>query len=135
MLLYIFVSATSSKLGLHYLALPHLYLHPLTPQLNSSATSPSSLPFLSPLSSLLFPPLFPSSPCQAEDAVVERKMLKKDLVESLISMLDRTFAGSAALYCTALHCTGVKCAVAVEISLLSCTCNWYFCCCCYCCCA
>lgn len=47
MLLYIFVSATSSKLGLHYLALPHLYLHPMTP----SWTHP-----------LPRPPLFPSSP-------------------------------------------------------------------------
>ena len=50
------------------------------------------------ISSHLFCSPYHSSLCfsQAEDAVVERKMLKKDLVESLISMLDRTFAGSTA---------------------------------------
>ena len=31
---------------------------------------------------------------QAEDVVVERKMLKKNLIESLLIMLDRTFSGT-----------------------------------------
>ena len=36
---------------------------------------------------------FPIYFLQAEDTAVERKMLKKNLLESLICMLDRTFAG------------------------------------------